>query len=98
MKIQTFFIGANYNARKIKKQYYYRLEESIFLFCLRAIVFVPEIDALEWLRANDIGTGFVGWAVLLQIPGHRRLSPLGAVHRRRQWQMFTLQSYVVEAT
>jgi hypothetical protein len=26
---------------------------------LRALIFIPEINTLEWIRAYDIGTGFV---------------------------------------
>lgn len=64
---------------------------------LRAFVFIPQVYTLKWIRTDDVGAGFVGRAVLLQVPGHGGLSPLGPVHGRRERQVLPLQSDVVKA-
>lgn len=58
---------------------------------LRALVLVPQVDAVKGIRADDIGAGPVRGAVPLHIPGHRRLAPLGAVHGGRQGQVLPVQ-------
>lgn len=44
---------------------------SIRLDYLRALVLVPQIYTLEWVRTDDICTGLVWRAVPLEISGHR---------------------------
>ena len=58
---------------------------------LRALVFHPEVDADKGVGADDVGTRIVGGAILLQVPRHRRLTPLGAVQRRRERQVLAFQ-------
>ena len=48
-------------------------------FYLRALVLHPEIDADERIGTDDVGTRVVGRAVLLQVPRHGGLAPLGPV-------------------
>ena len=59
---------------------------------LRALVLHPQVDADERVGADDVGARVVGGAVLLQVPRHRRLTPLGPVQGRRQRQVLALQS------
>lgn len=67
------------------------------LVYLRAFILVPQIYTLKRVGTDDVSTGFVGRAVLLQVSRHRGLPPLGPVHGRRQRQVFPLQSDVVKA-
>lgn len=48
----------------------------------RALVLMPEVQALEGVGADGVGTGVVGRTQLLQVTGHGGLTPLGTVHRR----------------
>lgn len=50
----------------------------------RAFVLVPEVQALEGVGADSVGAGVVGRTQLGQVAGHSGLTPLRAVHRRRQ--------------
>ena len=59
---------------------------------LRALVLVPQIDTLERIRTDHVGARFVRRAVPLEVASHRCLAPLRTIHRRRQWQMFALES------
>ena len=58
---------------------------------LRALVLHPQVDADERVGADDVGARVVGGAVLLQVPRHRRLTPLGPVQGRRERQGLPLQ-------
>ena len=58
---------------------------------LRALIFHPQVDADKRVGADDVGARVVGGAVLLQVPRHRRLAPLGAVQGRRERQVLALQ-------
>lgn len=61
------------------------------VFDLRALVFVPQVDAFERLRADDVRARFVRRTISLQIARHRRLTPLRPVHCWRKWQMLPLE-------
>ena len=50
------------------------------------------------LRADNVGAGVVRGTVPPQVPRHGRLTPLGSVQSRRQWQMLPLKPDVVHAT
>lgn len=65
---------------------------------LRALVIVPQIDALKRFRANNVGAGLVRRAIPLQVPRHRRLAPLSAVHGGRKRKMLALQPNIVQTT
>ena len=58
--------------------------KKIFKLYLRALVLHPKVDADEGVRTDDVGAGVVGRAVLLEVPCHGGLAPLGAVQLRRQ--------------
>jgi len=64
----------------------------------RAIVIIPQVDAFERFLANDVRARFVRRAVPLHVPSHGRLTPLRPVRRRRQRQIPSLQTYVVQAS
>lgn len=53
---------------------------------LRALVLVPQINTLEWVRTDDICTGLVGGAVSLEIPGHCLQTRRG--HFLWRWSFF----------
>lgn len=59
---------------------------------LRALVFVPQINTIKGIRTDDIGAGPIRWAVAFHVPCHGGLSPLCAVHGRRQGQMLAIES------
>lgn len=62
---------------------------------LRALVDIPEIHALEGIRADNIRAGLVRWAALLQIPRHGGLTPLGSIHGWWQGQVFAFKTAIV---
>lgn len=61
---------------------------------LRALVFVPQVDAVKGIGTDDIRARPVRGAVALQVAGHRRLAPLGAIHGGRQGQVLSIQPVV----
>jgi len=59
---------------------------------LRALVFIPQINAVKGIRADNIGARTIRGAIAFHISGHSCLPPLGAIHGRWQWQMFAIES------
>jgi hypothetical protein len=67
-----------------------------YIIYSRALIFIPEVNTFEGIRAYNVGTGFVRWTVPFQIACHGGLSPLGSIHCRREGQVLPFQSYIIQ--